>query len=46
MYMGFGASLVSEFKDIRLYFVLPGLLDCNKVLNEANKSLQPLGVPS
>ena len=42
--MEFGASLVNEFKDIRFHLVLPGLLDCNKVLDEANKGLQPLGV--
>ena len=43
-YVDFGTALLEEFKDIRLHLVLPGLLDCNLVLDEANKSLQPMSV--
>ena len=43
-YMEFGMSILQEFKDIRFHLVLPGILDCNEILDDANKQLQSLGV--
>eukprot|EP00973_Karenia_brevis_P092477 12412603-Karenia_brevis.AAC.1 len=40
----FGGAMMEEFKDFRLHLVLPGILDINIVLDEANKALQHLGI--
>ena len=43
-YEEFGRAMVKEFSDVRFHLVLPGILDINKVLDEANRGLQPLGI--
>ena len=43
-YLELGASIVQEYKDIRFHLVLPGILDCNEILDDVNKQLQSLGV--
>ena len=43
-YQDFGKAMVNEFSDVRFHLVLPGLLDINMVMDEANRSLQPIGI--
>ena len=43
-YEEFGQAMVKEFSDVRFHLVLPGILDINEVLDEANRGLQPLGI--
>ena len=40
----FGNAIMKEFEDLRLHLVLPGVLDINLVMDQANRSLQHLGV--
>jgi len=39
-----GGAVVKEFSDVRFHLVLPGILDINIVLDEANQALQPVGI--
>ena len=43
-YLEFGQAMVHEFSDVRFHLVLPGILDINLVLDEANRGLQPFGI--
>ena len=43
-YAEYGQAMVKEFSDVRFHLVLPGILDINQVLDEANRGLQPLGI--